>query len=83
MLTHEHEISELKKKTYFYKETMLWNSVTLGLQEKQIALTMFDIGDHSGKKKKNLGNLVTLSCDQKVDAKQNQKECGEKMQIPE
>ena len=52
MLTHEHEISELKKKTYFYKETMLWNSVTLGLQEKQIALTMFDIGDHSGKKKK-------------------------------
>lgn len=46
---------------------------------------MFDISDCSGKKKKlgNLGNLVTLSCDQKVDAKQNKKECVEKMQIPE
>lgn len=86
MLTHEYETSELKKKkTYFYKENMLRNCYpgTIG---------KLDCFDHVWykrllwkKKKKlgNLGSLVTLSCDQKVDAKQNKKECVEKMQIPE
>ena len=86
MLTHEYETSELKKKNIFLQREYVEELCYTGTIGK------LDCFDHVWykrllwkKKKKlgNLGNLVTLSCDQKVDAKQNKKECVEKKQIPE